>query len=602
MLRSFGKMTLVVFTALILGGCILYGYTTAERYFIRQLSLQSDASLRLASTGLSGALQKFESIPNLLADRPEIRNLLTDEKTDTNIKAVNLMLKSVAEGVGASDVYVLDSDGLAIAASNFEKPNTFIGNNYKFRPYFNEAMTGEQGRYFALGTSSLKRGFYFSAPIYSGQKITGAMGVKFEVDSFEENWRGLSHDLIVTDDDQIIFMSSNADWLFSSIEPLSQDVLDRLNESRRYPVDQLRTLNAIFVEELETSRLTLPEELGGTEYLVRSQFMPEANWTLHILTDRENASNQAVQVSVLTGLALVLLLLVTGVTLAWRSRQLRRIHEQKEAQILLETRVAERTADLKHEIGERIQAENELRITQKELIQAGKLAALGQMSAALSHELNQPLSAVKTYADNAEAYLERDRPDEAKANLKHISKLTDRMAQISKSLRNFARKPREQIGSVNISNVLKDVEQLMIGRLHEADASLAVCGIPQDVTVIGGHVRLQQVLVNLVNNAIDAMDGQAGARVEVTHADLGDSIEISVRDHGVGIDEEILEHIFDPFFTTKEVNRGLGLGLSISYNILRDFGGNLRAANLSGGGAVFTVTLVKAKVGQGAEL
>ena len=595
MQRNIGKIALAALAALILGGCVLIAYVAADRYFIRQLSLQSDASLRLAATGLSGALQKFESIPKLLAHRPEIRTLLTNATTRADIDSVNDMLKSVAEDVGASDVYVLDAEGFAIAASNFDQPNTFIGNNYIFRPYFTDAMKGEQGRYFALGTSSLKRGFYFSAPIQSEGQTFGVLAVKFEVDKIEENWRGLSHDLMVTDSDQIIFMSSKSEWLFSSIEPLSSAALMRLNQSRRYPVEELQTLEATLEETADLSLLTVSADAKNTEYLMRSQFMPEADWTLHILTDREIASRQAIQVSVITGLVVTLLLLVTAVILAWRSRQLRRIREQREAQVLLESRVAERTADLKHEIGERIQAENELRKTQKELIQTGKLAALGQMSAALSHELNQPLSAVKSYADNAGAYLDRDRPDEAKANLMHISKLTDRMALISKSLRNFARKPREQIGSVKLVLVLQDVEQIMLGRLREANVALVLPEIPDDVTVIGGHVRLQQVLVNLVNNALDAMEGMKGQTVDISFADVGTHIEIRVRDHGPGIDEDILEQIFDPFFTTKGVNRGLGLGLSISYNILKDFGGNLRAENLPDGGAAFSMTLAKAE-------
>jgi len=596
---SFGKIVSAVLAALILTACGVFGYSIADRYFIRQLNSQSDASLRLAATGLSGALQKFESIPKLLADHPDIQNLVSVGPLIDKTTSTNLMLKSVAEDVGASDIYVMDGDGLTIAASNFDQQNTFIGNNYTFRPYFADALNGQQGRYYALGTSSLKRGFYFSAPVYDGDEISGVMAVKFAVDRIEENWRGLRHDLIVTDSDSIIFMSSTRDWLFSSIGQLSRDVLARISSSRRYPVDQLKTLQADLVETQDAAMLAFSSQTGGLEYVVRSQFMPEANWTLHILTDREIASRQALQVTVITALIVVLFLLTTGVILAGRSRQLRRIREQKDAQVLLETRVAERTTDLKHEIGERIQAENELRKTQKELVQAGKLAALGQMSAALSHELNQPLSAVKSYADNAGAYLDRDRVDEAKANLQQISKLTDRMAQISKSLRNFARKPREQIGSVRLALVMQDVEQIMRGRLREADATLSLPSIPDQISVIGGHVRLQQVLVNLINNALDAMEDVTGQTVEVTFLDLGDFVELGVKDRGMGIDDSIIEKIFDPFFTTKGVNRGLGLGLSISYNILKDFGGNLRADNQPNGGAVFTVTLKAAAPTQG---
>ena len=593
------KITATVLIALIvLGGSMLLGFSIVERYFIRQTNAQSDASLRLAASGLSGALLKFGAIPSLLADRPEFRLLLEGRATPDDFKNVNERLKTLARDVGVSDIYLMDASGLTIAASNFDQDTTFIGNNYTFRPYFSDAMLGERGRYFALGTSSLKRGYYFSAPVLADGRPIGVMAVKFTVDELEQKWSGFNHELIVTGPDDIIFMSSQKTWLFSALRSLSPDTLDRLQKSKRYPVDQLSTINAEYTVGTGGARLKFSPEIGGTEYLVRSQFMPEANWTLHILTDRSSVFRQSFQATLVGGLLITLILLLAMGLLAWRSRQVLRIREQEEAKLLLEARVAERTSDLQHEVSERIQAEKDLRNAQNELVQAGKLAALGQMSAALSHELNQPLSAVKSYAENAAAFLERDRPSDATDNLKHISAMADRMAQISNSLRNFARKPRQQIGSVNLAAVLQDVEQIMISRFTETRATLAITPVAPDLSVIGGHVRLQQVLVNLVNNALDAMDGQADALVEVEIVDAGSTIAIEVKDRGHGIDEDIFEQIFDPFFTTKGVNQGLGLGLSISFNILRDFGGNLSARNRATGGAVFTATLVKAAADQ----
>lgn len=587
------RFTLLLAALIVLGGSALVGLAVAERYYVRQTNIQSDATLRLAASGLSGALQKFESVPKLLADHPSVRSLLDGSATASDLDALNEKLKSVASEVGASDIYVLNATGLAIAASNFDKETTFIGNYYTFRPYYSDAMQGNQGRYYALGTSSQKRGFYFSEPVMLDGSPIGVLAVKFTVDELELKWNGFNHDLIVTDPDGIIFMSSRSDWLFSAINPLSHETLNRLRDSKRYPVDQLTSLGATYTEGTNEARLTFSQDLGGAEYLVRSQFMPEANWTLHILTDRSLVFRQSVQATLIAGLIVLLITILTIALLAWRSRQAQHIREQEEAKLLLEERVAERTSDLQREIGERIQAERDLRKAQNELVQAGKLAALGQMSAALSHELNQPLSAVKSYADNAGAFLDRNRPDDAKANLSHISALTDRMAQISNSLRNFARKPREQIGLVSLAAVLKDVEQIMVGRLTETKATLRVSPVVSDLTVIGGHVRLQQVLVNLVNNALDAMEGQPDPTVEITVIETAEQVDIRVKDHGRGIDDDIFEQIFDPFFTTKGVNRGLGLGLSISFNILRDFGGNLSATNNPEGGAVFIATLVK---------
>lgn len=590
---SVRNIALAIVVVLGLSGSTLFGFSISERYFISQINTQSDASLRLAASGLSGALQQFETIPTLLADRAEIRSILSGNPTEEALLSVNELLKSVAQEVGASDIYIMNENGVTIAASNFDQETTFIGNSYTFRPYFSDAIVGKHGRYYALGTSSLKRGYYFSAPVLAAGRPIGVMALKFTVDELEQEWSGFNHNLIVTDPDNIIFMSSQKSWLFSSLGPIGPGVFERLGTSKRYPIDQLRVLDAEYTTSTEGARLRLSSRLGGVDYLVRSQFMPKADWTLHILTDRTTATRQAVQATSVAGLLVVLIIVVSLALMNWRYRQARHIKEQEEAKQLLENRVAERTSDLQREISERIQAEKDLRKAQTDLVQAGKLAALGQMSASLSHELNQPLSAVKTYADNAGAFLERDRIDEAKENLTHISAMADRMANISNSLRNFARKPRENIGTIRLAEVMKDVEQIMVGRLVEAGATLSISPFSQHLSVVGGHVRLQQVLVNLVSNALDAMEGIPNANIEVSVEEKGDTVDIHVTDHGRGISSDIFEQIFDPFFTTKGVNQGLGLGLSISFNILRDFGGNLSAKNLSTGGAKFTATLVK---------
>ncbi|MGP1359045.1 sensor histidine kinase, partial [Roseicyclus sp.] len=235
-----------------------------------------------------------------------------------------------------------------------------------------------------------------------------------------------------------------------------------------------------------------------------------------------------------------------------------------------------------------------LRRTQAELVQAGKLAALGQMSAALSHEFNQPLAAVKSYADNAGTFLERGRIDEARENVGRISAMADRMASISRHLRNFARRPLDRTGPVPLGAVIGDALELMQARIARDGAEVVRQGPEPEVWVTGGRVRLQQVVVNLLSNALDAMADSAEKRIDITLREDGETCAIEVRDRGPGLSEEALAQAFDPFFTTKAPGHGLGLGLSISYNIVRDFDGRLSAANHPGGGAVFTVTLRRA--------
>ncbi len=248
----------------------------------------------------------------------------------------------------------------------------------------------------------------------------------------------------------------------------------------------------------------------------------------------------------------------------------------------------ERTSDL-------ARVNQQLRETQADLIQAAKLAGLGQMSAALSHEFNQPLAAVRNYAESAALLMARGRTDEAADNVSRIAKLVDRMASLGQHLRNFARKPNEKLGAVPLATVLKDTLEIVAPRLNAAGARLDIdLGDPAPA-VLAGPVRLQQVLVNIITNAADAVEGREDRRIELTAREKDETVTIALRDHGEGVPPAIAARIFDPFFTTKGVGKGLGLGLSISYNIVKDFGGELSVANHPDGGAVFSIVLVAAR-------
>lgn len=583
---------------------VFFGGAFANRIYLDEAASRGQTTLRLAVAALSGQMNRFEPLPELIADHDDIKELVSDPdnlalraRANDYLKEINALLKS-------SDIYVLLPGGETIAASNHDLPITFVGENFSYRPYYQDAIRGNQGRFFALGTTSLKRGYYFSSPIRIGMEIRGVVVFKVDIDAIEASWKGGDQEIIVTDPEGIIFMSGQPSWLYASLRPLTDERLARTEASRRYADAMLREL-PVTRSTTDDGNLLLRITEGGKsrEFLELAEQMPQARWTVHVLADTASAHTQALAAVISALLALALAGLGGAIILQRRARLTERMQMQQSAQIELERRVEERTADLAQvnsrletEVAERRTTEQQLRRTQADLIQAGKLAALGQMSAALSHEFNQPLAAVKTYADNAATLIDRARIDEARDNVSRISSLADRMASISRHLRNFARKPNQKLGPVSVEDVVRDTQEIVAWRLKAADAMLIVDLGPTPLAVKAGSVRLQQVLVNVITNAADAVEGQADRRIELTARRKGPKVTISIRDHGPGVPTAIAERIYDPFFSTKGVGKGLGLGLSISYNIVKDFGGVLGVLNHPEGGALFTVELDAARV------
>lgn len=575
------------------------GTAVATRSYMQEASSQANTALRLAVAALSGHLNRYQALPALIADHDDVKELVTRPRDRRLRGAVNSYLKEINELLKSSDIYVITPDGNTIAASNYDGPTSFVGENFSYRPYFQDALKGDQSRFYALGTTSLKRGYYFGAPVRVGGEIRGVIVFKVDIETIEASWQGGEYRIFVSDPEGIIFMSGNPAWLYAGILPLTPDRLARTEGSRRYADARLRPLPAV-QSERSGHRLLRVSEGSEREYLALSHYMPEADWTVNVLTDTASVRTQALTTVAAVMLLLCLAALAIAIIIQRRTRLRERILMQEQAQEELERRVEERTADLARvnsqieaEIAERRLTEQQLRQTQADLIQAGKLAGLGQMSAALSHEFNQPLAAAKTYADSAALLIERGRTAEASDNIRRISGLIDRMASISRHLRNFARKPNEKLGPVRLDEVVRDTLEIVETRLKAAGAEMDI-DIGDELAVLAGSVRLQQVLVNVISNAADAVEGLDDRKLSVRAWREGGRAVLTVRDRGAGVAPAVAQRIFDPFYTTKGVGRGLGLGLSISYNIIKDFGGSLTVSNHSEGGAVFRIELALA--------
>ena len=589
---AFTILPIVVVLAILQGGALL------TRSYMEEASLQASSALRLAVAALAGHLSRYEPLPALIADHEIIEELLQTPAEPVLRQTANEYLKGINTLLESSDIYVMTPDGNTVAASNYDVPATFIGQNFHYRPYFQSAIAGREARFYALGTTSLKRGYYFSAPLEADGKILGVIVFKVDIDSIENSWRGGEYKIFVADPEGIIFMTGSPEWLYTGILPLDAPRLARTQASRRYAEAELRPLPVL--ETVYHGQQLVQIVDGGTrrEYLRLSHYMPEADWTVNVLLDTATVRTRARTTLIAVLLFICLAALAAAVLWQRRIRVVERLRLQEEARNTLEKRVEERTADLARvneqielEIAERRLTEQELRKTQADLIQAGKLAGLGQMSAALSHEFNQPLAAAKTYADSAALLIDRGRVPEAQDNVRRISALIDRMASISRHLRNFARKPNEKLGPVPLPEVIADTMEIVAPRLKAADARLTVELEEEGLVVRAGPVRLQQVLVNIISNAADAVEGLGDRGITLSARRAEARIVVEVSDRGPGVPAAIAERIFDPFFTTKGVGRGLGLGLSISYNIIKDFGGNLSVCDRPGGGAVFRMML-----------
>jgi two-component system C4-dicarboxylate transport sensor histidine kinase DctB len=424
----------------------------------------------------------------------------------------------------------------------------------------------------------------------------------------------------------VIFLSSVPAWKYHTVRPLSGVVADSIYQTRQYAQQEIPPLPVTIEHTLEGDA-QIVRIAGGRyapRYLATRRAMGEPDWHLITMASVDPVDTDARNAAIVTGFGYVTLCLLA---FYWRMRRARLREMIRSRELLqrayaeLNQRVAERTADLsqaneqlKKEVSERTRAEQELRSAHDELIQASKLAALGQMAAGITHELNQPLAALRGFSDNTRVLLERGDQASARENLEAIAALTERMGKITNQLKLFVGRARPRSARAPLARALRNVLALLQKRLQGVEVVLTVVDAeagtrtrfdPSDehpeFVANCDDLRLEQVLINLLSNALDATAGDAaagitppriGIEIEATEATLA----ISVHDNGPGIPDDVLPRLFEPFFTTKEMGQGLGLGLAISSSIARDAGGSLVARNAPDGGALFVLTLRRARV------
>lgn len=555
----------------------------AERYYSEQLAEQNRQTLDLYVANLLGTLRRYEELPQILGGLPVLRQALQQPGDPLLQKIANEALADIRRRTGADVIYLLQPDGTTQVASNWAQADSFVHRNFAFRPYYREAMQGRLARFFGLGTTSIKRGYYFASAVKEGSRIIGVLVVKVDLEHIERLWGNSPEQLLVIDNYGVVILSSREDWRFHASRPLSAAERDEIHANIPYPVQDPKLLR-----------------LQQSAWLSQSRTLPETGWTVSIYAPRTLIERPVRSVLLIGGATLLaLLLLLTLLTLS-RRHYLDRIALEAEAKRQLEERVLERTrelenanAQLQQEVHEREQAQRELMRAQDEVVQAGKLTALGTMSASISHELNQPLAAIRSYADNARVLLDHQRTEDARGNLEQISDLTTRMASIIAHLKAYARGARRAPENVQLQPAIEDALSMVASRRRAMNVELLRDVPDAPLWVQAGETRLRQILGNLLTNALDALAEKAPPRrLWVIASQDQHGVTLTLRDNGPGFSEDALAHAHEPFFTTKTTAKGLGLGLAICDNLLRALGGRLEMGNHLEGGAVVRLHLL----------
>ncbi|MDE1168520.1 MAG: ATP-binding protein [Pseudomonas sp.] len=560
----------------------------AERYYRSELLSQNRQTLDLYVANLLGTLHRYETLPQILGDLPALRAALATPGDADTLSRANLLLKDICSQTGAEVMYLLDPSGNTLAASNWDKKDSFVGRNFAFRPYYSDAIAGRLGRFFGLGTTSAKRGYFFAAAVRDGDKVIGALVVKVDLDHTETLWGKTPEQLLLTDHNGVVIITSHSEWRFRATRSLTEQEHQAIISIKPYPTQDPQPLN-----------------LEPHAWLTQSRSIPETGWEVSILAPRTLIDRPVRTVVVIGAAALLVLMLWLSLMMQRRRNYLDRLAFEAKARRDLELRVIERTKDLeglnsrlKQEVLEREHAQQELVRAQDEVVQAGKLSVLGTMSASISHELNQPLAAIRSYAENAEVLLDHQRTDDARGNLKLISELTGRMASIIAHLRAFARRDRHALESVALQPALDDALALLAKRRRAMAVELFRDLPDAPLWVQAGETRLRQVLSNLLANALDALTEKANPRCLWLSAEqTAEGVNLYIRDNGPGFTSEAMTRAREPFFTTKTRTQGLGLGLAICDTLMRALGGELLLANHPQGGALLTVRLRAAEPG-----
>ena len=527
------------------------------RFFERQAVADAERQLSLYLRSLNETLKQHQHLPYILANNDLIRTQVERGAAED----LNTVLADFAEAANLEAIYVMSLAGDVIAASNAGLPTSFMGQNYGFRPYFREAAAGHRSDYFAIGATTGRPGYFVAEPLRSvSGDIVGVMAIKLDISELQASWEERGEAVFASNGDGVVVLSADPAWLYRDTTGLDPARREEIVSSRQFGAEPLERL---FWAETADGRVTVEGEV----MLRASEAAEWRGWTVHYLLTEREVYRQTLTATALMGTFIAALILF--------------------ATFLRSRRIAAALATSQRQRGELVAANAKLVEAQEELARTSKLAALGQLAASVTHELGQPISALKNHLTAAEIGNEITSPETAS----NLRRLADRMEAITQQLRFFSRRDQEAMAPTDLRNVIQEALALL---RHDFEASGVTVDYQKgrDPVILDGHrIQLEQAMVNILRNALHAVEEGDDPRVTIDLTRDGTTAHLEIRDNGPGLNGKSLDELQEPFFSTKSSGVGMGLGLSITTQIIRSHGGQLSAQNGPLGGAVFLVTL-----------
>lgn len=565
--RRGGNLSIRVRSALL----ILFGLAAAVIYvtniwlterFTAATDQRSQLRLALYSGNLLSDLQRNSIVPQLLARDPELIGALNSK----DYQRTSRRLLSIVDEIGAQGILLLDNDGLVVGSTDRER----LGEDRRNTPAFVEARRNAATVFTTDEIDSRIFEFAYSRQVVSEQTPIGVVVVELDLRKFQRAWAGISEAVIVTDSNRRVILSSEPAWLGL----MEEDALSQ--RSAQTAIERAIQATQDWAGGEGTAYV------GGRAVLRQELRLGFQAWRMTNFTAYGGVRERVNAFLALEVMGFAILLALAFYFLSRRT-QTRLVIFERESQKLRDL-----NQRLQREIAQREEVQKNLEVAEATLAQSSKLAALGEMSAAVSHELNQPLAAMKTYLAGAKLLLQRKRPDEALSSFQRIDDLIGRMGAITRQLKSYARKGANEFSPIDMRRALAAAIDIMEPQLRARDIRITSAQPTDPVMIFGDQLRIEQVIINLLRNALDATTGIDMPEIEVLLS-AGETATLTVRDNGEGISN--LDDLFEPFFTTKQPGDGIGLGLAISTGIVRDLGGRLTAYNAEAGGAVFEVKL-----------